>query len=223
MQQSDEAVQAWRAEPRTTPGGQPHYSALAITTALTLRTVFGLALRQTEGLIGSIVELLGLDLAVPDYSTLSRRAKTLAVPLLRRTGTGSLHLLVDSTGLKLGGAGDWLIEKHGTTRRRSWRKLHIGVDADNGEIVAVAVTRKDIDDAAMADALLDQIADPIASFTADGAYDQDQVSQAVGGRRPETAVIVPPRAGAVASASAETAPTQRDRHLRMIAERGRMV
>ena len=72
---TDEAVAAWRAEPRTTPGGQPHYSALAITTALTMRTVFGLALRQTEGLIGSVIGLLGLDLAVPDHSTLSRRAR----------------------------------------------------------------------------------------------------------------------------------------------------
>jgi DDE family transposase len=213
---TDEAIAAWQAEPRTTPGGQPHYSALAISTALTMGLVFGLALRQTEGLIGSVIGLLGLDLAVPDHSTLSRRAKTLEVPPLRRAGTGPLHLLVDSTGLKLGGAGEWLIEKHGTSRRRSWRKLHIGVDADSGEIVAVAVTRKDIDDAAMADALLDQIADPIASFTADGGYDQDQVTQAVAERHPDAAVIVPPRAGAVASASAETAPKQRDRHLRMI-------
>ena len=181
------------------------------------------ALRQTEGLIGSVIGLLGLDLAVPDHSTLSRRAKTLEVPSLRRTASGSLHLLVDSTGLKLGGAGEWLVEKHGTSRRRSWRKLHIGVDADSGEIAAVAVTRKDIDDAAMAGALLGQVADPIASFTADGTYDQDQVSQAVAERYPDAAVIVPPRAGAVASSSAWTAATQRDRHLRMIAERGRMA
>jgi hypothetical protein len=220
---TDEAIQAWRAEPRTTPGGQPHYSALAITTALTMRMVFGLGLRQTEGLIGSIIGLLGLDLAVPDHSTLSRRGKTLEMPPLRRTSSGPLHLLVDSTGLKLGGAGEWLIEKHGTSRRRSWRKLHIGVDADSGEIVAVAVTRKEIDDAAMVDALLEQIADPIVSFTADGDYDQNRVSQAVAERNPDATVIVPPRAGAVASASAETAPTQRDRHLRMIAERGRMA
>jgi hypothetical protein len=220
---TDEAIQEWRAEPRTTPGGQRHYSALAISTALTMGLVFGLALRQTEGLIGSVIGLLGLDLAVPDHSTLSRRAKTLEVPPLRRLGPGPLHLLVDSTGLKLGGAGEWLVEKHGTSRRRSWRKLHIGVDADSGEIVAVGVTRKDIDDAAMADALLDQIADPIASFTADGVYDQDRVSQAVAERHSNAAVIVPPRAGAVASDSAETAPTQRDRHLRMIAERGRMA
>jgi Transposase DDE domain len=167
---TDEAIQAWQAEPRTTPGGQRHYSALAISTALTMRMVFGLALRQTEGLIGSVIGLLRLDLAVPDHSTLSRRAKALEVRRLRRGGTGPLHLLVDSTGLKLGGAGEWLVEKHGASRRRSWRKLHIGVDAASGEIVAVAVTRKDIDDAAMADALLDQIADPIASFTADGCY-----------------------------------------------------
>jgi IS5 family transposase len=221
---TDEAVQAWRAEPRTTPGGQPHYSALAITTALMLRMIFHLGLRQTEGLIESVIGLLGLDLSVPDHSTLSRRAKTLEVPLPRRTATGPLHLLVDSTGLKLGGTGEWLVEKHGTSRRRSWRKLHIGVDADSGEIAAVEVTRKDIDDAAMAGALLGQIADPIASFTADGTYDQDQVSEAIAERHPDAAVIVPPRAGAVASASSKTTtPTQRDRHLRMIAERGRMA
>jgi hypothetical protein len=220
---TDEAIRAWRAEPRTTPSGQPHYSSLAISTALTMRMVFGLALRQTEELIGSVIGLLRLDFAVSDHSTLSRRAKTLDVPRLRRAGTGPLHLLVDSTGLKLGEAGEWLIEKHGTSRRRSWRKLHIGVDAASGEIVAVAVTRKDIDDAAMVDALLDQIADPITSFTADGGYDQDLVIQAVAERHPDGAVIVPPRAGAVASASAETAPTQRDRHLRMIADRDHMA
>lgn len=160
---------------------------------------------------------------MPDHSTLSRRAKALEVPPLRRTGSGPLHLLVDSTGLKLGGAGEWLVGKHGTSRRRSWRKLHIGNDAASGEIVAVEVTRTDIDDATMVNPLLDQIADPIISFPADDAYDQDRVSQAVAERDPDAAIIVPPRAGAVASASAETAPTQRDCHLRMIAERGRMA
>jgi hypothetical protein len=139
---SEEAIAAWRAEPRITRGGQPHYSALAITTALTLRTVFGLALRQPEGLVGSVIGLLGLDLAVPDHSTLSRRAKTLEVPLRRRVGTGPLHLLVDSTGLKLGGVGEWLVEKHATSRRRAWRNLHIGIDASSGEIVAVEVIKR---------------------------------------------------------------------------------
>ena len=216
-----EAIAAWRAEPRTTPGGQPHYSALAITTALTLRAVFGLALRQTEGLIGSVISLLGLVLSVPDHSTMSRRSGTLKRPPLRRSESGPLHLLVDSTGLKLGGAGEWLVEKHGMSRRRSWRKLHIGVDAESGEIVAIDLTQKDVDDAAQTEALLDQITDPLASFTADGAYDQDKVYEAVTGHSPQAAVIVPPRATAVLGASAETTPTQRDHHIRDIAERGR--
>lgn len=101
---SDEAIPAWRAEPRTTRGGQPHYSALAIQTALTLRAVFRLALRQTEGLVGSILQLLGLDLAVPDHSTLSRRAERLEVPKPFPSARDPVHLLVNSTGLRLCGA-----------------------------------------------------------------------------------------------------------------------
>src|SRR3712207_6221262 len=112
---TDDAVQAWTAEPRTTRGGQPDYSPLAILTALTLRAVFRLPLRQTEGLIGSVIGLLGLDLAVPDHSTLSRRAETLEV-LRPKAGSEPVHLLVDSTGLKLCGPGEWLIEKHGSKR-----------------------------------------------------------------------------------------------------------
>jgi Transposase DDE domain len=219
---TDEAIAAWRAGPRTTPGGQPHYSALAITVALTMRAVFHLALRQTEGLIGSIITLLGLALTVPDHSTMCRRSKTLVLPPLRRSETGPLHLLVDSTGLKLGGAGEWLIEKHGTSRRRSWRKLHIGIDASSGEIVAIELTTKDVDDAEQTGALLDQIGEPIASFTADGGYDQDKVYEAVAGHHPDALVIVPPRSTAALSASARTAPTRRDQHIQEIAENGRM-
>ena len=215
------AVAAWHAEPRTTPGGQPHYSALAITTALTLKAVFRLALRQTEGLIGSIIGLLGLDLSVPDHTTLSRRAETLEVPR-PRSGTEPVHLLVDSTGLKLCGPGEWLVEKHGTKSRRSWRKLHLGRDADTGQIVAAMLTSHDVDDGSQVGPLLDQVAGPVASFTGDGAYDQEGVYASVGERHPEAEVVVPPRSTAVPSATAETAPTQRDRHLQLIAEKGRM-
>jgi DDE family transposase len=218
---TDAAIAAWRAEPRTTPGGQPWYSPLAILTALTLRAVFRLALRQTEGLIGSILRLLGLDLAVPDHTTLSRRAGTLEVPRARPTGE-PVHLLVDSTGLRLTGPGEWLTEKHGTRARRSWRKLHLGVDAGTGRIEAVELTGHETDDGSRVDPLLDQVADPLASFTGDGAYDRKDVYSAVAGRHPEAEVIVPPRRDAVPSGTAGTAPTQRDRHLRLIAERGRM-
>src|SRR4051812_22314291 len=229
---TDEAVEAWAAEPRTTRGGQPDYSPLAILTALTLRAVFRLAYRQTEGLIGSIIGLLGLTLRVPDHTTLSRRAETLEVPRPKPRGdgadsgagrdTGPMHLLVDSTGLKLYGAGEWLVEKHGTKRRRSWRKLHLGVDAETGRIVAATLTDRDEDDASQVGPLLDQVEDPVASFTADGAYDQESVYAAVAERHPGADIVVPPRSTAVPSATAETAPTQRDRHLQLIAEKGRM-
>ncbi len=178
---TDEAVAAWSAAPRTTRGGQPSYSPLAILTALTLRAVFRLAYRQAEGLIGSIISLLGLTLRVPDHTTLSRRSATRAVPRPQLSGANAcdsaqpLHLLVDSTGLKLCGAGKWLIEKHGTRTRRSWRKLHIGVDAGTGQIVAAALTRKAVDDAVQVGPLLDQVTGPLGSVTADGAYDQDGV------------------------------------------------
>jgi len=222
---TEAAIAAWAAEPRTSRGGQPWYSPLAILTALTLRAVFRLALRQTEGLIGSIIRLLGLTLAVPDHSTLSRRAETLEVPQLRSgsaAGNDPLHLLVDSTGLKLCGASEWLVEKHGTKTRRAWRKLHIGMDANTGEILAPVLTTKDVDDASQVGPLLDQVEGPIASFTGDGAYDQDSVYRAVIERDPDAVVVVPPRATAVLSATAETEPTQRDRHLQCIAETGRM-
>jgi hypothetical protein len=217
---SEAAIAAWRAEPRTTPGGQPSYSALAILTALTLRTVFRLALRQTEGLIGSILRLLGLELAVPDHTTLSRRAETLEVPR-PRSGSEPVHLLVDSTGLKLGGPGEWLVEKHGTKTRRAWRKLHLGVDASTGRIEAVELTSHETDDGSRVGPLLDQVEGVVASFTGDGAYDRDNVYAGVAVRHPEAAVVVPPRRDAVPSRTAETAPTQRDRHLQLIAERGR--
>src|SRR5215204_6638363 len=184
---TDEAVASWRAEPRTTRGGQPWYSALAILTALTLRAVFRLGLRQTEGLIGSVIHLLGLDLPVPDHTTLSRRAATLEVPRPRSGSNADagreaapVHLLVDSTGLKLCGPGEWLVEKHGTKTRRSWRKLHLGVDADTGQIVATALTPNDVDDGSQAGPLLDQVAGPVASVTGDGAYDQEGVYTSIG-------------------------------------------
>jgi hypothetical protein len=130
--------------------------------------------------------------------------------------------LVDSTGLKLCGAGEWLVEKHGTRTRRAWRKMHLGVDAETGRIVAATLTDRDVDDASQVGPLLDQVDGQIDSFTGDGAYDQDGVYASVAERHPDAAIIVPPRATAVPSRTAETAPTQRDRHLQLIAEKGRM-
>jgi hypothetical protein len=129
---------------------------------------------------------------------------------------------VDSTGVRLCGPGEWLIEKHGTRRRRSWRKLHIGVDAETGQILASELTTSDVDDGTLVEPLLDQIPGPIASFTGDGAYDQEGVYATVTQRHPDADVIIPPRSTAVPSEMAERAPTQRDRHLQSITEHGRI-
>jgi Transposase DDE domain len=218
---SEEAIAAWQAEPRTTRGGQPHYSALATRTALTLRAVLRLALGHTEGLIGSVLRLLGLDLAVPDHSTLSRRAEALEVPR-SVLHAGPVHLLVDSTGPRLCGPGEWLVEKHGTRRRRSWRELHIGVDVETGQILASELTTSEVDDGSQAAPLLDRITGPLASFIGDGAYDQAGIFGTVAQHHPEADMIIPPRSTAVRSEMAESTPTQRDRHLQSIAEHGRM-
>ena len=131
---TDEAIAAWRAEPRTTPGGQPWYSPLAVLTALTLRAVFRLGLRQTGGLVGSILRLLGLELRVPDHATLSRRAGTLEVPRPRPTGE-AVHLLVDSTGLRLSGPGS------GSSRSTAPRPAGPGRSCPSGWTPAPAGSR----------------------------------------------------------------------------------
>ncbi len=132
-----------------------------------------------------------------------------------------VHLLVDSTGLRLCGPGEWLVEKHGTRTRRSWRKLHIGVDAETGQILAAELTTSEVDDGSQVEPLLDQIPGPLASFTGDGAYDQTGIYDTIARRYPDADVIVPPRSTAVLTETAESTPTQRDRHLQSIAEHGR--
>jgi len=165
-----------------------------------------------QGLI-SIIDLLGLALALPDHSTLSRRSKTLEVPPCRRLRARLLHLLTDGTGMKLGGAGEWLVDKDGTSRRRSWRELHIGIDGKSSEIVAIELTTKESAATVRTAALLDQLTDPLASFIGAGAYDQDRVYKTVAERHPDAALILPPRATAVPGPPATTAPTQSDRHI----------
>ena len=129
---------------------------------------------------------------------------------------------MDSTGLKLCRPGERLTEKHGTKRQRGWRKLHLATDADTGRIVASALTDKDADDGSQVGPLLDRTDRPAASFTADGAFDRDDVYAAVAARHPDAAVVVPPRSSAVPSEAAATAPTRRDAHLRCIDGRGRI-
>ena len=216
---TQEAVAAWQAPATGKRGGQPIYSPLAIKTGLALRLVFHQPLRQTEGLLRSIADVLAIDIAIPDHTTLSRRGGGLTVLPKRIDRAEPLHLLVDSTGLKIYGEGEWLDQKHGIRSRRRWRKLHLGVDADTHEIVAVELTPDDVGDIAEIPDLLDQIDADVASMTADGAYDGEAVYDAVAERHPDAAVIIPPRVTAVPS---ETTATPRDKHLATIVQHGRI-
>ena len=156
------ALDTWQAPPRSTPGGQAIYSDLAIEMVLMLRTVFHLALRQAEAFAGSVLRLLGLDLRSPDHTTLGRRSGEFAT---RRPSViaRARHLVVDSTGLKLFGQGEWNEERYGRNRR-SWRKLHLAIDAGTGEIVANALTENDADDIGEVSGLLEQVDGEIASL-----------------------------------------------------------
>src|SRR5450631_510852 len=217
-----EVLENWRAARRTTPGGQCVYSELAIETGMMLRLAFHLALRQTEGLMASIFVLLNVPLSTPDHSTLSRRARTISIFRGCILPDGPIHLLIDSTGLKVFGAGEWFQEKHGAKARRTWKKLHLAVDADTGMVMASTLTGNDVGDPSQVAPLLDQIETTIASVTADGAYDGMPTYDVVAGHGEDIRVIIPPHVTAVLSADAEHNPSQRDRHILSIAARGRL-
>jgi hypothetical protein len=170
----------------------------------------------------SVLSLMGLSISAPDHTTVSRRAVTLPVIQAASVPHGPLHVLIDSTGLQVYGAGQWLEAKHGAKSHRKWRKLHLAVDAANGMIVAQTLTDQDVDDPSQVGPLLDQINDPIGQVTADGAYDGSPTYQTIAARSDDIKVVIPPRSTAVPSGEPGP-PTQRDRHLAMIAEQGRLV
>jgi len=212
------AIETWDAEPSGLPGGQRRYSNLAIVTALTLRTVFHLPLRQTEGFLDSVFQLMGLDLDVPDHTTLSRRSGKLEVPEITKDHNGSIHLVIDSTGLKILGDGEWHALKHRTSnKRRSWRKLHLGVDGD-GFIVTSKLTKSNDDDGVVALDLIEDIEPEIGRFTADGAYGSRAIYVALLARNHDTTIVVPPQKGAKVSNPTDPVLKQRDDAVRRIDE-----
>lgn len=186
----------WEAIPSGRRGRQQAYSDAAIQACLTLKTLLGLPLRQATGFVASLLELSGLGWSVPDFSTLSRRQKTLNVTIPYRGSKGPLHLLVDSTGIKVEGEGEWHTRKHGGSKRRVWRKLHLGIDEETLEIRAVEVTSSNVGDAPMLPDLLAQLPpdQEIATVTADGAYDTRACHDAIADRG--AAAIIPPRRNA---------------------------
>ena len=183
----------WLAAPSGRRGRPATFSDAAIQTCLTLKALFGLALRQTTGLVASLLKLAGLPWPVPDFSTLCRRQKGLIVQIPYRPSTGALHLLIDSTGIKAAGEGEWSTRKHGASRPRSWRKVHLGIDAETMEVRAIEVTGSRIGDGPMLPELLAQIPpdQAIGQVTADGAYDTRPCHAAIAAR--QARAVIPTR------------------------------
>lgn len=218
----EHAVEAWNAPPGGLPGGQLKYSDVAIITALTLRTVFRLPLRQTEGFLASLIRLMSLSLNTPDHTTLSRRSGTVDVPGPSKAQDGPVHLVIDSTGLKMMGEGEWHAHKHRTSnKRRRWRKLHLALDGD-GYIVASRLNESSCDDAATGVEVLGGLGVTIERFTADGAYDSRALYEALSAiGSPCLQVVIPPKSTAVLDPRAEGAWRQRNEALERIGQVGR--
>ena len=214
---SPEAIDAWKAKPSGRRGAQPKFSDLAIETALTLRLVFHLPLRQAEGFLGSLFKLMRVDLEVPDHTTLSRRSATLDVALAGTGRTGPIDLIIDSSGLAIVGEGEWAAAKHGGNGRRGWKKLHLGVDAC-GEIVAHVLTGSNVDDGTVGVEIIDDVSDGIQSVIADAAYDTRPIYEAAKAKGAE--VVVPPSRKASTGRRGRRC-TARDRTIRRVKEIGR--
>jgi IS5 family transposase len=213
-------LEAWHHQGPARRGAQFRYSDTAIECVLTLRSVYHLPLRATEGFARSIFGLMGLDLDVPDYTTLCRRAKTLQITLPKKAD-GPLHLVIDSTGLKVYGEGEWKVRQHGYSRRRTWIKLHLAIDPGSHEIRAAMVSEPGVTDAEAVPDLLGQEQGPVEAVEADGAYDRQEVYDELQ-RRGARAVIPPRRDAKIRRHGNRAGPRlARDENLRRIRKIGR--
>jgi hypothetical protein len=217
-----EVLNGWNERERTGKPGCPcSYSNRAVEAALVLRSVYHLPLRATQGLMQSIIRMLGVGVDVMHYSTLSRRQQTLDVEI-PVFGLGSrLHVLVDSSGVKVFGEGEWKVRQHGWAKRRTWRKLHLAIDAETQQVVAALVTTPDWSDDEILPELLEQIDEELEAVGTDGAYDTRACWAAIAKRG--AMAIIPPRRTAVIwqHGNAKAPPVTRDEHLRAIRARGR--
>jgi hypothetical protein len=217
----EEALQAWQYTGPRQRGAQYVYAEAAIQCVLTLRAVYHLALRAAQGLAESVFALLQVSFPVPTYSTLSRRGAGSEVALSRVPSSEPVHLVLDSSGFKVYGEGEWKVRQHGWSKRRTWRKLHLGVDEATGEIVAAVASEAGVTDDDVVPDLVEQVDRPICQVSADGAYDKRkcyEALEATGAR-----VTIPPRRDAKIWQHGNSAgePWQRDENLRAIRRLGR--
>jgi hypothetical protein len=216
---SQEALSSWNYGGPKVKGGQRVYSDLAIETCLTLRKVYNLRLRQTEGFINSLFTLLRVPLEIPDYSTLSKRGKDMKISLGDFKKDKKIDIIVDSTGLKVYGEGEWKVRKFGWSKHRTWRKLHICIDGDTQEIIEEELTENSIDDGDVVESILENVPGKINSFTGDGAYDKWKVREKM--TKEEIIEIIPPQHNAVLSKKPSQSTNSRDKSVKEIKEIGR--
>lgn len=220
----EEAVAQWHSQERTTRRGRPlFYTQMAIECALTLREIYHLPLRGTEGLIRSLIRLSDLPLKAPDYTTLCVRQKRLKIrlPKYHAKSAKGLHIVVDSTGLKIFGEGEWKVRQHGYSKRRTWRKVHLAVNAETHEIEAAVVTTNDFKDSELLADLLDNVQDPIDQVSGDGGYDSKECYQYIVNKGAKA--VIPPRKDAVTAqhGHCDSPPLPRDEIIRAIRKLGR--
>lgn len=219
---SDEAIKLWHEAEKTGRRGHPKvYRDEVIELMMTLGVVYRLALRQTEGFLNSILGLMKLDVKSPCYCSLSRRRRTLKVKLPKVRGGEGIHLLVDSTGLKVYGEGEWKMRQHGKTKKRTWTKVHLAINQATGIIEAVEVTDNSVADHEVVDDLLEPIEAQIETFTADGSYDRRKTYERLHKRNAKP--IIPPQKNARIWKHGNCAGVRlaRDQHLRRIRKIGR--
>ena len=219
---SEDMEKVWRYTGEKQRGSQFEYSDKAIEIMLTIKEVFHLTNRGVEGFVRSVLAMLNVHLRVPDHTTLSKRARSLQVKVPKKSH-GSLHLVLDSTGLKIYGEGEWKVRKHGYSKHRTWRKLHLGANPDTGEIQVAVLTGNSISDAAVVKEMLTQIEQTLLACAADGAYDKRRVYEALNAHSPDVQILIPPRKNAHIwqHGNSKEARLKRDENLRYIRKHGR--
>ena len=219
---SEDFEKTWLHTGEKQRGRQFEYSGQAILVMLTVKEVFHLTNRGVEGFVRSLFRMMKINLLVPDHSTLSKRGKELKVKLPKKTNQ-NLNIIMDSTGLKIYGEGEWKVRMHGVSKRRTWLKLHIGANPEDGEIQAVLLTGNNVSDDQAVEKLLDQIEQTIIDFAADGAYDKRKVYDSLNAHSPDVNILIPPRKNARIwkHANTKTERLKRDENLRSIRKDGR--
>lgn len=217
----EEALAQWEEAKKTGKRGRPRkYSDVAIECLITLKSIYRLALRALQGFAESLKKLFQCDVPIPHYTTTCRRQKALAIVLKRYQQGESIHVVIDSTGLKIYGEGEWKVRQHGAGKRRTWRKLHLGIDADTSEVAAVVLSTNDVTDPEVLPDLLEQVEESIDQVSADGAYDTFSCHETLAKRGAKA--TIPPRCNARIRQHAKhpEPPLPRDEILRSIRKKG---